>query len=171
MQLNKLPVSFSLLILFTGFGLAQSNYEWRWDPNGNYTRGSAEDSDQQKGLYHGELSSNPYRSDSTSNSYGTYGSRYSSESINNPYSSVGQKAQNEYGYDGPKLYSNDGKYLGRVNKNKYDPESISNPYGRYGSKYSPDSVNNPYGRYGSKYSSESTNNPYATSAPKLWDDE
>lgn len=29
--------------------------------------------------------------------------------------------------------------------NKYDPDSTSNPYGRYGSPYSPDSVNNPYG--------------------------
>ena len=168
MTLNKLPVLFALLLLFTGFGLGQSKDEWHWHGSANYVYAPVE---KPSGSYHGQLSANPYAPDSTSNSYGTYGSRYSSESINNPYSSVGQKAQNEYGYDGPKLYSNDGNYLGRVNKNKYDPESISNPYGRYGSKYSPDSVNKPYGRYGSQYSSESANNPYATSTPKLWDDE
>ena len=36
--------------------------------------------------------------------------------------------------------------------NPYDPDSTSNPYGRYGSKYSPDSINNPYG----------AGNPYST---------
>lgn len=55
-----------------------------------------------------------------------------------------------------------GKYLGNMNSNQYDPNSISNPYGRYGSQYSPDSVNNPYGTYGSPYSPKSPNNPYAT---------
>ena len=69
----------------------------------------------------------------------------------------------------PELRSNDSdnKFLGTLNSNRYDPNSIANPYGRYGSKYSPDSVNNPYGRYGSKYSSYSATNPYATSAPKV----
>lgn len=54
-----------------------------------------------------------------------------------------------------------GKYLGNVNANQYDPNSVSNPYGRYGSRYSPDSINNPYGQYGSPYSPNSVNNPYA----------
>lgn len=63
----------------------------------------------------------------------------------------------------PRIYSDDGKYLGTASSNPYDPESISNPYGQYGSPYSPDSVNNPYGQYGSPYSNDSANNPYATS--------
>jgi hypothetical protein len=54
-----------------------------------------------------------------------------------------------------------GRYLGNVNSNPYDPNSISNPYGQYGSPYSPDSINNPYGQYGSPYSPNSVNNPYA----------
>jgi hypothetical protein len=33
-----------------------------------------------------------------------------------------------------------------ISANQYDPDSTSNPYGRYGSPYSPDSVNNPYGQ-------------------------
>lgn len=48
--------------------------------------------------------------------------------------------------NGPSIYSNQGKYLGNLNSNPYDPNSVSNPYGRYGSTYSSDSPNNPYGR-------------------------
>jgi hypothetical protein len=59
------------------------------------------------------------------------------------------------------------RYLGNISTNRYDPNSISNPYGQYGSRYSPDSINNPYGQYGSQYSNESANNPYATHVPKL----
>ena len=62
--------------------------------------------------------------------------------------------------ESPKLYSADGTYLGNVNSNQYDPNSISNPYGRYGSPYSPNSINNPYGQYGSPYSPNSVHNPY-----------
>lgn len=73
--------------------------------------------------------------------------------------------------DPPKIYSQDGKYLGTLSNNRYDPDSTSNPYGRYGSKYSPDSINNPYGVHGSKYSNESPNNPYATRAPVIVGDD
>lgn len=54
-----------------------------------------------------------------------------------------------------------GQYLGNQSANRYDPNSTSNPYGRYGSKYSPDSANNPYSQYGNPYSPNSVNNPYA----------
>lgn len=57
----------------------------------------------------------------------------------------------------PKLYADDGTYLGKVNNDRYDPDSISNPYGKYGNKYNPNSVNNPYGKYGSQYSPDSPN--------------
>lgn len=60
-----------------------------------------------------------------------------------------------------------GKYLGKLSSDPYDSDSVSNPYGQYGSQYSPDSVNNPYGQYGSPYSNSSANNPYATEAPVL----
>ncbi len=120
--------------------------------------------------YLGRLSKNQYAPDSTSNPYGVYGSRYSPKSIKNPFSIPGSAAQSEYssGSSSPQLRGSDGKYLGRVNKNKYDADSIANPFGRYGSKYSPDSVNNPYGKYGSPYSPYSATNPYATEAPKIY---
>lgn len=57
------------------------------------------------------------------------------------------------------LYAPDGKYLGEVNNNPYDQNSINNPYGKYGNPYSSDSVNNPYGKYGNKYSNQYSN-PY-----------
>ena len=59
----------------------------------------------------------------------------------------------------PKIYAPDGKYLGNLNNNRYDPNSIANPYGRYGSQYSPDSVNNRFGTYGNPYSNNYSN-PY-----------
>jgi hypothetical protein len=62
----------------------------------------------------------------------------------------------------PILISNEGKYLGDLNDNPYDPSSVSNPYGIYGSPYSPDSVNNPYGRNGSTYSVDSPNNAFSS---------
>ena len=49
----------------------------------------------------------------------------------------------------PTLVGEDGTYLGRLSSNPYDPESTSNPFGRFGSPYSPHSINNPYGKYGS----------------------
>lgn len=67
----------------------------------------------------------------------------------------------------PSLVGEDGVYLGTLSSNPYDPNSISNPYGRYGSRYSPDSIKNPYGMYGSRYSPYSATNPYTTQAPKI----
>lgn len=122
-----------------------------------------------KGTYLGQLSNNRYNSQSTGNPYGQYGGQYSPQSIKNPHGQYGspyspKSVNNPYTTDAPKLYSKDGKYLGKVSSNQYDPDSISNPNGRYGSKYSPDSVNNPNGQYGSPYSSQSVNNPYAANA-------
>lgn len=122
--------------------------------------------------YLGRLSTNKIASDSISNPVGQYGSTVSSTSINNPVgqfgSSVGaNSARNPLAINTPKLYSQDGKYLGKVSSNTLDPDSISNPVGRYGSPVSPDSVNNPVGRYGSSVSSESARNPLASNAPRI----
>jgi hypothetical protein len=65
----------------------------------------------------------------------------------------------------PIIVAPDGTYLGNLNSNQYDPNSVSNPYGQYGSRYSPNSINNPYGQYGSPYSPNSARNPYAVGAP------
>ncbi len=57
--------------------------------------------------------------------------------------------------------------LGSHSTNRYDPDSLANPYGA-GSRYKSDGLMNPYSRYGSRYSNESWTNPYATNAPKLY---
>ena len=51
--------------------------------------------DQQTGKYLGNLSSNPYDSKSTSNSYGQYGSKYSPDCINNSYGQYGSEYSND----------------------------------------------------------------------------
>ena len=61
----------------------------------------------------------------------------------------------------PKIYSSDGTFLGNLSNNPFDPNSVSNPYGVYGSPYG-NTINNPYSPYGSPYSPLSPNNPYAT---------
>jgi len=68
---------------------------------------------------------------------------------------------NPYGNDfnSPKMYDSQGGYHGNLNANPYDPNSVVNPYGRYGSPYSSDSINNPYGA-GSPYRQDSPTNPY-----------
>jgi hypothetical protein len=52
----------------------------------------------------------------------------------------------DYRGDGnsPMIIDRDGNYRGNLNGNRYDPNSVSNPYGRYGSEYSSESINNPY---------------------------
>jgi hypothetical protein len=56
--------------------------------------------------------------------------------------------------------------LGDLRANKYDFNSLSNPYGA-GSPYKPDGLMNPYSRYGSPYSNESWTNPYAMNPPRM----
>lgn len=60
---------------------------------------------------------------------------------------------NRYGTDAnsERVYSPSGHYMGNLNDNRYDRNSVSNPYGRHGSRYSPDSINNPYGSGGGYY--------------------
>ena len=82
----------------------------------------------------------PYQKDGFNNPYSANGSPYSNKSPNNPYATKP-----------PKLYDENGKYLGLLSSNPYLPDSTSNPYGKYGNPHSQDSINNPYG-VGSPYS-------------------
>jgi hypothetical protein len=87
----------------------------------------------------------------------------------NPRRNSSSTETSSYSWSNPAtVVSPKGEYLGNTSANKYDPDSINNPYGRYGSRFSSESVNNPYGQYGSRFSSESANNPYATDAPHLY---
>lgn len=69
-----------------------------------------------------------------------------------------------------KIYSNDKKiFLGTINFNKYDNDSLANKYGTYGSQYSQISIFNKYGTYGSQYSSYSPFNEYTRTPPIIVD--
>ncbi len=60
-------------------------------------------------------------------------------------------------------------YIGDLNTNEFDLNSVHNEFGTYGSPYSIYSINNEFGKYGSPYSIYSANNPYTLLAPKLYD--
>lgn len=66
------------------------------------------------------------------------------------------------------VFSNDGHtFLGKLDSNKYDADSVCNKYGDYGRKYSATSIWNEYGTYGSKYSTESAFNQYTNTPPVI----
>jgi hypothetical protein len=68
----------------------------------------------------------------------------------------------------PIIIGPNGLYLGNLSANPNDPNSVANPYGRFGSRFSPDSINNPYGQWGSPYSPNSAvTNPFSTRGPRV----
>jgi hypothetical protein len=68
-----------------------------------------------------------------------------------------------------RIIAADGTFLGTLNENRYDTNSIYNEYGTYGSPYSIQSIFNQYGSYGSDYSNLSPFNNYANNPPGLYD--
>ncbi len=66
------------------------------------------------------------------------------------------------------IVANDGQYLGKLSLNRFDPESILNNYGLYGSQYSVTSIYNKYSMYGSQYSSLSPFNPFTSTPPHIY---
>lgn len=121
--------------------------------------------------YLGRLSVNEYDPDSISNSFGTYGNPYGN-TITNCYGIYGSNYSlsswsNTSALDPPRIYADDGTYLGKLSLNSYDPDSISNPFGRFGSRYG-NNLMNPFSSYGSRFSTQSWRNPYATAAPRVY---
>ena len=60
--------------------------------------------------------------------------------------------------------------LGDLRSNRYDYNSLENPYGA-GSRFKSNGLMNPYSRYGSPYSNQSWRNPYASSPPRMYSSE
>jgi len=65
------------------------------------------------------------------------------------------------------LIAGDGQLLGKVNKNRFDPESLSNEFGPYGSQFQPRSIFNQFGNYGNPFSHYSPFNSFTHTAPKF----
>lgn len=68
------------------------------------------------------------------------------------------------------LIAQDGQFLGSITRNPYDPSSLLNKYGPFGSEYSSTSIFNEYSPYGSPFGQFSLNNQYSTVPPKLFID-
>lgn len=66
---------------------------------------------------------------------------------------------------GASLVAGDGTFLGYVTKDRYDPKSMGNSFGNYGSRYSETSIFNQYSQYGGKYGNYSPFNPYCFNPP------
>lgn len=77
--------------------------------------------------------------------------------------SYGQKSLHIYGGKDHDVY------LGCINCDSYNSNSIWNEYGTYGSSYNSKSIWNSYGSYGSEYSSTSPFNSYASHPPVIVD--
>ena len=65
------------------------------------------------------------------------------------------------------LEGQDGTYLGSLNPNNLDMESIFSQFGTYGSMYSPTSIFNKFSLYGDAFSAISAFNPLANQPPKV----
>lgn len=92
---------------------------------------------------------------------------FESSSIRYKKNIIGGGKENFEKFLGSKIIAEDGTYLGTVSKDKYNSESISNPYNDYGSPYSAHSILNQYSNYGSPYSALSPFNPYSNTPPHL----
>jgi hypothetical protein len=74
--------------------------------------------DRQTGKYLGNLNSNRYDPNSTSNPYGQYESRYSADSVNNPYGQYGSRysadsPNNPYATNTPAIVAPESSGFGR----------------------------------------------------------
>ena len=66
------------------------------------------------------------------------------------------------------LFSGRGEYIGDLDSNSYNNNSICNEYGQFGGEYSSQSIFNQYGNNGSSYSSTGAYNDNAQSPPYFY---
>lgn len=66
------------------------------------------------------------------------------------------------------LEAPDGTFLGKLTANRFDPLSIFNTFGTFGSQFSTESIFNKFGPYGSEFSNTSPYNQFATEPPFIF---
>jgi hypothetical protein len=69
---------------------------------------------------------------------------------------------------GSVIVGSDNTFLGVISRDVNDPDSISNPYGRFGSPESPYSIWNSSGRWGDPYGQDTPWNSNATRPPIVY---
>lgn len=62
----------------------------------------------------------------------------------------------------------DEKFLGKLNPNQYDTDSIFNKFGEYGNQFSQSSIFNKFGEYGNQFSELSPYNQFSTTPPRIY---
>lgn len=65
------------------------------------------------------------------------------------------------------LFAGNGQFLGVLSTDQYNQDSISNPYGQYGSPHGLYSIRNLYGLYGGQHGLYSPYNPYCINPPVI----
>ena len=73
-----------------------------------------------------------------------------------------------YPYFGGLVYADDGQFLGVINDNQFDVNSLANSFGTYGSTFSSYSIWNEFGTYGSSFSSLSAYNSFTSTPPVVY---
>jgi len=68
------------------------------------------------------------------------------------------------------IFAQDNQFLGFVNDNPFDSDSVCNRFGNYGSKFSPTSIWNKFGTYGNDFGSLSAFNDLGSTPPVLFDE-
>jgi len=66
------------------------------------------------------------------------------------------------------IEAQDGTFLGKLNPNNFDKESIFNKYGSYGNKFSQISIFNKFSPYGSQFSELSPYNKFSQTPPRIF---
>lgn len=66
------------------------------------------------------------------------------------------------------IEAGDGTFLGKLNPNRFDTESIFNQFGVYGNKFSPSSIFNQFSIYGNQFNPLSPYNQFSSNPPKLY---
>lgn len=66
------------------------------------------------------------------------------------------------------VFAANGQFLGVINDNPFDPDSLCNPFGNYGNKFSATSIWNQFGDYGSNFATYSAFNNFTSTAPVIF---
>lgn len=66
------------------------------------------------------------------------------------------------------LVAADGTFLGIINNDPFDPDSLANPFGTYGNRFASESIWNQFGTYGSDFGTYSPWNDFAFNPPEIY---
>jgi hypothetical protein len=70
--------------------------------------------------------------------------------------------------EGAIIMAKDGQFLGKITTNEFDPNSLLNEFGKYGSEFSATSIFNSFSHYGSEFSNLSPYNEFTSTPPSIF---